>query len=372
MGDEGEGSAGAATGVPTEQEVAPVLQKMLREEDLDKMTLRKIMNSLCEHFDVSLKDLAVRKKYVRLAIESFLESDYKPEAGRSTNKNEDDVENSEEDDDDDNDDNDDDDDGFVVEDEDDDEAPKKKNPKKRKRKSSSGSPAGPKMGVAGTQVKLSSFERAVVLKEPLEKFLNEKVLPRTHVAKRITAYAKENSLQDTADRRKINCDAALTALFDGETEFTFFSINKLIPNLLYKREEIADNEQLMALCAECDERTLAEKQRIYDDKVARGEPVGKGKATKGRSTKKMKENGETPKRKQPDYQLSKELQEVCGGEEVMSRMQVMKKIWVYIKEKKLNEGKVIHCDDNLKAIFDGEESVGMGFMKYLTPHLTKM
>lgn len=354
--------------------MAPVLRKMLREEDLDKMTLRKIMNSLSDHFDIPVEGLSVRKKYVRAAIESFLESDYKPAAGSSNKKQEDEVyeDNSEEEDDDD-------DDGMktdeFVDDDDDDEEPKKA--KKRKRKSAAETtPGGPKMGVAGTQVKLSSFERAVVLREPLENFLGEKVLPRTHVAKRITAYAKENGLQDTTDRRKINCDAALTELFGGGiTEFTFFSINKLIPNLLFKRDEINDNTELMALCTECDARTLAEKQRVYDDKVARGEPVGKAPRAKakGRSTKKMKENGETPtKRKQPDYQLSKELQQVCGGEEVMSRMQVMKKIWVYIKEKKLNAGKVITCDDNLKAIFDGEETVGMGFMKYLSPHLTKM
>jgi len=341
-----------------------VLQKMLREEDLDKMTLRKIMNSLSAHFEVALEDLSVRKKYVRAAIEAFLESDYKPdpEAGAgSTNKEEDEEDDASEPEPEDEDD----DEEEVLVEEEEDESPKKM-PKKRKRKSQD---AGPKMGVAGTQVKLSSFERAVVLKEPLANFFDAKVLPRTHISKRFTAYVKENGLQDAADRRKINCDAALTELFDGATDFTFFSINKLIPKLLYKRDEVVANEELMALCAECDEKTLAEKQRVYDDKVARGEPVGK--APKGRSTKKMKENGETPKRILPDYQLSKELQTVCGVD-VLKRMEVMQKIWVYINEKKLKEGKVIHCDDNLKAIFDGEESVGIGFMKYLTPHLTKM
>lgn len=78
MGDQGAAGPGGGD-VPTEEEVAPVLQKMLREEVLGEMTLRKIMSSLCSHFDVALEDLSVRKKYVRAAIEAFLESDYKPD-----------------------------------------------------------------------------------------------------------------------------------------------------------------------------------------------------------------------------------------------------------------------------------------------------
>lgn len=75
---EEEAIAVVAMVVPTEQEVGPVLKKMLREEDLENMTLRTIMNSLCKHFEVAFDDLAVHMKYVRAVIEEFLESEYKP------------------------------------------------------------------------------------------------------------------------------------------------------------------------------------------------------------------------------------------------------------------------------------------------------
>merc|ERR1719473_113073 len=48
--------------------------------------------------------------------------------------------------------------------------------------------------------------------------------------------------------------------------------------------------------------------------------------------------------------LSESLAAICGGKK-MPRTEVTKKIWVYIKSHKLNEGRVIKPDTKLKAIF---------------------
>ena len=51
--------------------------------------------------------------------------------------------------------------------------------------------------------------------------------------------------------------------------------------------------------------------------------------------------------------LSPELSVVCGGATSLPRPQVVKSLWAYIKEKKLQDpkdGRVIHCDEQLKRV----------------------
>merc|ERR1712185_850608 len=48
--------------------------------------------------------------------------------------------------------------------------------------------------------------------------------------------------------------------------------------------------------------------------------------------------------------LSPALAAICGGKS-MPRTEVTKKIWLYIKKNKLNEGRIIKPDKTLKAVF---------------------
>merc|ERR1719478_554882 len=48
--------------------------------------------------------------------------------------------------------------------------------------------------------------------------------------------------------------------------------------------------------------------------------------------------------------LSDALAAICGGK-TMPRTEVTKKIWVYIKKNKLNNGRIITPDKTLKAVF---------------------
>merc|ERR1719174_62528 len=47
--------------------------------------------------------------------------------------------------------------------------------------------------------------------------------------------------------------------------------------------------------------------------------------------------------------LSPALQAICGAK-TLPRTEVTKKIWVYIKKNKLNEGRIIKPDSTLKAV----------------------
>ncbi|NLO92546.1 MAG: hypothetical protein GX410_11230 [Elusimicrobia bacterium] len=53
-------------------------------------------------------------------------------------------------------------------------------------------------------------------------------LPRTEVVKKLWAYIKKNNLQDKANKRMINCDDSLKAIFDNKAQVSMFEMNKLI------------------------------------------------------------------------------------------------------------------------------------------------
>jgi upstream activation factor subunit UAF30 len=58
--------------------------------------------------------------------------------------------------------------------------------------------------------------------------VGSKPLPRTELTKKLWDYIKKNSLQDKADRKMINADAALKAVFNGKGKVSMFEMTKLV------------------------------------------------------------------------------------------------------------------------------------------------
>jgi len=58
--------------------------------------------------------------------------------------------------------------------------------------------------------------------------VGSKAIPRTEVTKKLWAYIKRNKLQDTKNRRMINADDALKAVFGGRGKVTMFEMTKLV------------------------------------------------------------------------------------------------------------------------------------------------
>ncbi len=52
-------------------------------------------------------------------------------------------------------------------------------------------------------------------------------LPRTEMTKKLWAYIKKNGLQDKKNRRMINADEALKAVFNGKAQVSMFDMTKL-------------------------------------------------------------------------------------------------------------------------------------------------
>ncbi len=53
-------------------------------------------------------------------------------------------------------------------------------------------------------------------------------IPRTEVTKKIWAYIKSNNLQDPANKRNINADDKLKAVFGGKAQVNMFEMTKLV------------------------------------------------------------------------------------------------------------------------------------------------
>lgn len=57
-------------------------------------------------------------------------------------------------------------------------------------------------------------------------------LPRTEVTKKVWEYIKKNKLQDEANKRNINADEKLKAVFGGKKQVSMFEMTKLISDHL--------------------------------------------------------------------------------------------------------------------------------------------
>jgi chromatin remodeling complex protein RSC6 len=58
--------------------------------------------------------------------------------------------------------------------------------------------------------------------------VGSKPLPRTELTKKLWDYIKKNGLQDKKDKKMINADAALKAVFNGKGKVSMFEMTKLV------------------------------------------------------------------------------------------------------------------------------------------------
>merc|ERR1719161_1371535 len=68
--------------------------------------------------------------------------------------------------------------------------------------------------------------------------------------------------------------------------------------------------------------------------------------------------------------LSSSLAAICGGGK-MTRPEAIKKLWVYIKAKKLNEGRIIKPDDKLKAVLPVAKVDMLKMAGMVSKHMSK-
>ncbi len=74
----------------------------------------------------------------------------------------------------------------------------------------------------------AAFMKPMNPSEKLAAVVGSKALPRTEVTKKLWAYIKKNGLQDKKNKRMINADANLKAVFGGKASVNMFEMTKLV------------------------------------------------------------------------------------------------------------------------------------------------
>ena len=78
----------------------------------------------------------------------------------------------------------------------------------------------------------AAFMKAMTPSSSLAAVVGSMPLPRTEVTKKIWDYIKKNKLQDAVNRRLINADDKLKAVFGGKNKVSMFEMTKLVSNHL--------------------------------------------------------------------------------------------------------------------------------------------
>mmetsp|Transcript_9567 Transcript_9567/g.28915 ORF Transcript_9567/g.28915 Transcript_9567/m.28915 type:complete len:372 (+) Transcript_9567:179-1294(+) len=361
----------------TDEELLEALREILTEADLEKTSVRVVMGQLGERF--AGIDLQARKPYVKKMIPVLIE-EIEESRGRDEEEEEEEEEEEKENDAE----------GHGAEEE---ESERRKDANQGREgrgeenveeeveeevveeemdDEEEDSEAQPSRKGKRKRTKLTAFEKAVVLREPLADVLGTRVVSRCKIPQFVKQYIAEHNLQkNPKDRREYICDSPLKKVLKTKT-FTMFSINKYIAPLVMKADECdkatkKEIEQYEAAAVEAladapdesDDDSRPQKKR---KKQSKGGKNSGGEGNRGGGLK-------------IPMQLSQELADVCKAK-VLPRTEVVKAIWAYIRENDLKDpedGRKVICDEKLRKICDGEEKIGIfAINKFITKHLTKL
>jgi chromatin remodeling complex protein RSC6 len=98
-------------------------------------------------------------------------------------------------------------------------APKKAAPKKAAKKAA---------GKKSARKPNAAFMAPLTVSPVMAEVVGNKPLPRTEIVKKIWDYIKKNNLQDKKNRRMINADEKLKAVFGGKTQISMFDLAKIV------------------------------------------------------------------------------------------------------------------------------------------------
>ena len=74
----------------------------------------------------------------------------------------------------------------------------------------------------------AAFMKPVTPDAKLAAVVGSAPLPRTEMTKKLWAYIKKKGLQDQKNKRMINADDALKAVFNGKAQVSMFDMTKLV------------------------------------------------------------------------------------------------------------------------------------------------
>ncbi|KDP31884.1 hypothetical protein JCGZ_12345 [Jatropha curcas] len=331
----------------SDSELIGRLREFLRNSDLDTTTTGIVRRQLEEDFSIDLSD---KKAFIREQVDLFLQSQFEEQSeneeeggegggeddqAANVKSEETEASDSREE-------------GDGNDEEEEEEATASNGKNKANRRSNTHNNEGKKRG--------GGFSKLCNLSPQLQEFIGVPQLARTEVVKQLWAYIREKDLQDPNNRRNINCDKPLRALF-GVDSINMFQMNKAL------------SKHIWPLDSQDVEPAPKEKQRKQEREEGLDEPKRKEKRQKGEKSKGEKSGFLAP------LQLSDALIKFLGtGENALSRAEVVKRMWEYIKQNNLqdpSDKRRIICDEKLKQLFDVDFFNGFTVSKLLSAHFVK-
>jgi upstream activation factor subunit UAF30 len=103
---------------------------------------------------------------------------------------------------------------------------RKSGAKKSAKKSSARKKTAKKSGAKRTPN--AAFMRPMQPDAALSAVVGSSPMPRTEITKKLWGYIKRKGLQDAKNRRQINADENLKAVFNGKTNVSMFEMTKLV------------------------------------------------------------------------------------------------------------------------------------------------
>src|SRR5690606_33467557 len=110
-------------------------------------------------------------------------------------------------------------------------AAKKAAPKKKAAKKVAKKAAPQKAKQKSARKQNAAFMKPMTPTGPLAAIIGAKPMPRTEITSEIWKYIKKNKLQDAVNRRMINADEKLRALF-GKAQASMFELTKFVSKYL--------------------------------------------------------------------------------------------------------------------------------------------
>lgn len=205
------------------------------------------------------------------------------------------------------------------------------------------------------------FTKLCRLSPELQAVMGEKEMSRTQVVKSLWAYIRAKNLQDPGNKRKILCDGPLEAVF-GTKLIDMFKMNKLLTKHIWPLDSVGDDG---------DVRTKKQKLEPEDEGQSKSKrPKGEKKEAPEKEGGKAKGGGFTA-----PLPLSEALVRFFGtGESELSRSEVVKRMWAYIKENNLQDPadkRQVLCDSKLKELLGCDTFTGFVMTKHLACHFIK-
>ncbi|KAI3803682.1 hypothetical protein L1987_31842 [Smallanthus sonchifolius] len=344
----------------TDSDLLQRLHDVLRTSDLDTATAATVRRRLEQELGIDLSD---RKPYIRQQIDLYLQSHYtdgNPEGEVEESEN---VKVEESDDG-----------GSVSKEAEDDPEEEESDAEEKKidsKRNKTGEPVHflPNKTASAKKRGGGGFSKPCALSPQLQKFTGEPEMARTEVVKKIWVYIKEKDLQNPKNKRKILCDEMLHEIFRVKS-IDMFQMNKALSKHIWPIEE----EDVTV-------KPSVKNQQNKRVKEATVEPSDKKK-----QNKRVKEDEHEPKQKEKAKKtkgsgfvsplpISDKLAQFFGtGESELSRSEVVKRMWDYIKQNDLQDPKDkrrILCDDKLKELFKVKSFIGFTVSKLLTAHFIK-